>query len=284
MEKTLTAPSKPRCADSPSTLESLISEWIAKLAVNAGAALDAKTQAVYCSIWREGLSDLSSAVLLAAFRKTLRECPYWPVKVADIRKHVTRAIQNETDDAAEMAWKCVLEIRRVHWCPDVPGPFNRTIANLTERVRQAARSAGIWRDFTASEYENGALHTWAKKRFFESFLSWGERDGDKFLLPDGEAKKLLIEFAETKALPWTKPKEAPQLPAEERLRIADQLAEAARQVIAEADDKRHTITVSDGDREAFRKQAERIKALYPDSKTSDPVLLQFVQERKTVNT
>jgi hypothetical protein len=276
MEKTLTPPSKQRCADSPPTIESLVSEWVAKLAINAGQSLDAKTQAVYCSIWLEGLSDLPPAVLLAAFRKTLRECPYWPVKVADIRKHVTRAIQNETDDAAERAWQAVLEIRRCHWSPDVPGPFNRALANLTERVRQAARAAGIWRDFTASEYENGAMHTWAKKRFFESFLAWGERDEDNFLLPDGEVKKLLIRCAESKAI---EPKliPAPKQPPEERLRVADALASAAREVIAAYKPKETLVTVSDETRLAVRQQAELIRRKYPDSKTP-PELQRFILE------
>src|SRR5690348_4939558 len=133
MEKMLTAQLKPRCADMRPTPESLIREWVAKLAVNAGASLDAKTQAVFCSIWGEGLGDLSPSVLEAAFRKTLRECPYWPVKVADIRKHVSCAVSNATDEAAEQAWRRVLEIRRVHWSPDVPGPFNRAFAALSER-------------------------------------------------------------------------------------------------------------------------------------------------------
>src|SRR5437879_2554551 len=109
---TLTKPSQSRCREPRLTLGDLIDEWLPKLAVNAGAALDAKTQAVYRSIWLEGLGDLSLSVLRAAFQKTLRECKYWPVKVADIRQHVTHAIQNETSDAAEMAWRKVLEIRR----------------------------------------------------------------------------------------------------------------------------------------------------------------------------
>jgi hypothetical protein len=275
MEKTLTAPSKQRCADSPPTLESLISEWVAKLAVNAGASLDGKTQAVFCSIWLEGLSDLSPAVLLAAFRKTLRECPYWPVKVADIRKHVAHAVSNATDEAAEKAWSRVLEIRRVCWNPDIPGLFDRAVSALTERVRCAARAAGVWRDFTESEWESGALHTWAKKRFFESFNSWGEREQDKFLLPEGETKKLLIEFAETKALPAPKP--APQLPPEERLRVADELAAAAREVLATYKPKEHLVTVSDETRKAYRQQAELIRRKYPDSKTP-PHLQRFIVE------
>jgi hypothetical protein len=243
MEKTLTAPSKRQCADSQ-PIQDLIKEWVAKLAVNAGASLDAKTQAVFCSIWLEGLSDLSPGVLLAAFRKTLRECPYWPVKVADIRKHVTHAVSNATGEAAEKAWEHVLEIRRVHWNPDIPGPFNRALAGLSERVKQAARAAGVWRDYTESEWESGSLHTWAKKRFFESFNAWGEREQDKFLLPEGEVKKLLIEFYKSKSLLPAPKQEV--MPPEERLRVADELADAARKVIG------------------IRKQAERRGPITPE--------------------
>lgn len=196
MGKTLTAPSRQRCADTPQTIECLVSEWVAKLAVNAGAALDAKTQAVYCSIWLEGLSDLTPDVLLAAFRKVLKEAVYpWPIKVADIRKHVTRAESNASADAAERAWQHVLDIRRRYWNPDIPAPLHRALAALPERVRQAARASGVFRDFTEYEYAHGALHTWAKKQFLESFAAYGEREQDAFLLPDGEIKNLLTEAA-----------------------------------------------------------------------------------------
>ncbi len=181
-------------------LDSLISEWVAKLAINAGVALDAKTQAVYCSIWREGLSDLSPEVLLAAFRKTLRDCVYWPVKVADIRKHVFQAESNATGEAAEKAWQRVLECRSLYWNPDLGG-FTRGMPKLPERVQQAARAAGVWRDFSTVE----DLHVWAKKRFVESFIAWGESERDKFLLPDGNIKNLLTQFSNTKALPAPQP-------------------------------------------------------------------------------
>jgi hypothetical protein len=203
-----------------------------RFALNADKELDADAIGLYESLWLEGFSDLSDSCLVAAFRKTIQSAKFWPVKIADVREHVSSAVSRSTDEASEKAWERVLEIRRVHWCPDIPGPFNHALAGLSERVRCAARASGIFRDFTESEYENGALHTWAKKRFFESFNSWGEREQDKFLLPEGETKKLLIEFAETKALPWAKPKEAPTLPPEERLRVADELAAAARQVLA----------------------------------------------------
>jgi hypothetical protein len=190
-------PSPSPCRELRLTLADLIDEWLPKLAVNAGAALDAKTQAVYRAIWLEGFADLSPEVLRAAFQKTLRESVYWPVKVADIRKHVTSAASNATDEAAEKAWQRVLDIRRVQWSPDAPGGFYGQPPRLPERVAQAARAAGVFRDHESIE----SLHVWAKKRFVESFTAYGEMEQDKFLLPDGEIKNLLAEFSETKALP-----------------------------------------------------------------------------------
>jgi hypothetical protein len=262
MEKTLMKRLQSQCKPPQSTTAGLIDEWLPKLAVNAGAALDAKTQAVFRAIWLEGLGDLPSDVLRAAFQKTLRECAYWPVKVADIRKYVTHAESNATSLAAEDAWQRVLEIRRVHWNPDIPGPFDRAIAGLSERVRQAARAAGVFRDFTAEEFQKGGLHTWAKKRFIELFLAWEQ---DQFLVSDEEAKKLLIEVAETKALPWIKPKKEPQLPAEERLRIADQLAAEARKVLGlrQPDAGPYQVKDTPERREELQRQAELIKARYP---------------------
>jgi hypothetical protein len=282
---TLTKPSQSPCTEPPLTPVELIEEWLPKLAVNAGAALDAKTQAVYRTIWIEGLGDLSLQVLRAAFQKTLRECAYWPVKVADIRKHVTRAENTAIDEVAEEAWARILEIRRLHWNPDLPGPLDRALARLSDRVRQAARAAGIFRDFTAPEFEKGALHTWGKKRFVESFIAYGELRQDEFLLPDGEIKNLLSEFAQTKMLrapsqDWSKCRSrgeayreqlatqgAPDLLPEQRLRIADELAAAARKLLDQA--PRHVVTVSDQTREAIRRQAEIIKSRYPTSDTPE---------------
>jgi len=106
------------------------------------------------------------------------------------------------------------------------------LSRLPERIRHAVRAANIFREFTESEFESGALHAWAKKRFVESFTAYGELERDEFLLPDGEIKNLLAGCADLKALPASRPAELPKLPAEERLRVADELAEAAKRVIA----------------------------------------------------
>lgn len=272
----------------PKSSDSLIREWLFRFGVNFE-----KDAAPILPVWLESFGGIDAAVLEKLFVRALQVCKFFP-KVAEILEPLHTAEKVAVPEAAAKAWEHVLEIRRVYWNPDIPGPFDRALAQLSERVRTAARACGVFREFTAEEYESGALHTWAKKRFIESFLAWEELQKDQFLLPDGEVKDLLADAAETKALPAPKisfeelhmrgfehcarlKQSTPELSPEARLLVADQLAEAARQVIARDDAKRRTITVSDGDREAFRKQAERIKALYPESKTTDPVLLQFVR-------
>jgi hypothetical protein len=152
---------------------------------------------VFVGVWMEGFADLADSVLEAAFRKTLKTAKYWPVKVADVREHVSRAESNATAETAQKSWERVLEIRCRYWNPDIPGPFDRALAALPERIRQAARASGVFRDVESAD----DLHVWAKKRFLESFTAYGEREQDAFLLPDGEIKNLLADFSTTKALP-----------------------------------------------------------------------------------
>jgi hypothetical protein len=42
---------------------------------------------------------------------------------------------------------------------------------------------------------------WARKRFIEAYIRYGELQQEQFLLPDGELKNLLADVAQTKALP-----------------------------------------------------------------------------------
>lgn len=138
---------------------------------------------------------MDAAILERLFSQALRTCKFFP-KVSEILEPVATAEANAAPEAAEKAWVRVMEIRRVDWNPDIPGPFSRAIAGLSERVRQAARAAGVFRDFESVE----ALHTWAKKRFVESFIAYGELEQDRFLIPNGELRELLADAAQ-KLLP-----------------------------------------------------------------------------------
>jgi len=170
--------------------DALIREWLFRFGVE-----HEKDVAPLLPLWLEAFAGMDAQILERLFSRALRSCKFFP-KVSEILEPLTSAEQNAAPSAAEEAWKRVLEIRRVHWNPDIPGPFDRAVARLSERVRQAARAAGVWRDFESVE----ALHTWAKKRFVESFITWGELERDQFLLPDGEVCDLLAE-ASQKFLP-----------------------------------------------------------------------------------
>lgn len=194
----LTMRSPQRCEDGPKTLESVITDWILKLALNAGAPLDAKTQAVYKSLWLDGLSDLTPTQAEAAFRKVLRECTYWPVKIADIRKHIAHAEETAEALAAEEAWIVALNFRRRYWRFDLPGQLASDAPKLPERIDQSMRAAGVCVDYEDSDQ----LHVWVKKRFIEYFLAWTDMEEDgKFLLPQGELREMLTSLGQAKALP-----------------------------------------------------------------------------------
>jgi hypothetical protein len=143
---------------------------------------------------------MDAAILDRLFSRALRRCKFFP-KVSEILEPLASAQINAAPEAAEEAWERVLEIRRADWNPDIPGPFRCALARLSDRVRQAARAAGVFRDFESVD----ALHTWAKKRFVESFVAYGEREQDQFLLPGAELKDLLADVAEKKALPPVSP-------------------------------------------------------------------------------
>ena len=168
-----------------------------KLAINAGAPLDAQTQKVYADLWCQGLSDLSADVAEAALQKTLRECTYWPVKVADIRKHVTHSEDTATILQAEQAWQTALDYRRRYWRFDLPGQRASYAPKLPERIEQSMHTAGVCVDYEDSDQ----LHVWCKKRFIEHFLAWTEMEKEgKFLLPQGELREMIFALGQTKTL------------------------------------------------------------------------------------
>jgi len=139
---------------------------------------------------------MDTQTLESLFRKALRTCKFFP-KVADILEYVEHAKEAATSEAAEIAWEQVLDIRRTAYNPDMPQYLDRTLSRISERIRRAARAAGVFREHETVE----ALHVWTKKKFVESFLSWDEDSEALNLLPDGEIKNLLTDWAETKALP-----------------------------------------------------------------------------------
>jgi hypothetical protein len=171
--------------------DALIREWLFRFGVE-----HKEDVAPRLPLWLEAFSKIEPTILERLFNRTLKTCRFFP-KVSEILEPLENAEKKAAPEAAEESWQRVLEIRRVHWNPDIPAPFHRAVAGLSDRVQQAARAAGVFQDFESVE----ALHVWAKKRFVESFIAYGEREHDAFLLPAGEIRDFLLGIAEQKALP-----------------------------------------------------------------------------------
>lgn len=172
-------------------MDALIREWLFRFGVE-----HKEDVAPRLPLWLEAFGAMDATILERLFKRAFRTHKFFP-KVSEILEPVENAKKKAAPTAAEEAWQRVLEIRRVDWNPDIPAPFHRAVATLSDRVQQAARAAGVFRDFESVE----ALHTWAKKRFVESFIAYGEREQDAFLLPAGEIRDFLLGIVEQKALP-----------------------------------------------------------------------------------
>lgn len=181
----------------PLNKNALVREWVTRFALNAGAALDATALGVFTAMWEDAFSDLSYQVLESALRKTLQICKFWPVKVADIREHIDSTKETALAEAADLEWQKVLTLRRLHYNPDMPQHLARHVRGLSERTQSACRASGVFREFESTEQ----LHTWAKKRFVESYLAWETLEQGQFLLPEGELRNLIADLAKTKAIP-----------------------------------------------------------------------------------
>jgi hypothetical protein len=173
----------------------LIREWLFRFGVE-----HREDVAPRLPLWLETFGAIDAATLEKLFVRAFRTCKFFP-KVSEILEPLQRTKEAATPEAAEIAWSRVLEVRRTRWSPDAPGGFYGGAPQFSERIQSACRAAGVFREFTSEEFENGALHTWAKKKFIESFLAWEALEKDQYLLPDGEIKNLLIDAAQAKALP-----------------------------------------------------------------------------------
>jgi len=191
MENKLARTSPSKTQGRSDSTELLIKEWLWKFGANYKEDV-----APLLPVWLEAFDGIKPEVLVSLFGRALKTCKFFP-KVSEILEPIRKAEETATPEAAEQAWQRVLEVRRLHWNPDIPAPFQRALATLTDRERQAARAAGVFQDFESVE----ALHTWAKKPFVESFIRYDELERDGHLLPEGEIKNLLQSVGTEKALP-----------------------------------------------------------------------------------
>ncbi len=219
------------------------------------------------AIYDELLVDLAPDQLDAACRAASPKCTFLPTP-AEIRAQIDGAMETATEQAAEVEWGRVLDLRRLYWSPDLEGGFSRGMPKLSERVQQAARASGVFRDFESVD----GLYVWAKKRFVESFVAYGELEQDGFLLPDGEIKDLLAEFSQAKALP------APQYYFEDLHLRGLEYAERTKGLAPSLEPLERTpirktppVIDFEGRRAVLQRQAEMIRKKYANSTLADKV-------------
>lgn len=254
--------------------DSLISDWLMRLALNSGVALEPGTRAVYVKLWTESFADLDDAKLNAAFQKTLLTWGSEFGKVGklptlgDIRGHLDATAKKELASRADLEWQKLLDyIRRYFWAD---GPWQHKAPKLPEKVWVSCNAAGgfAW----LNECSRDDL-VWAKKRFVESYIAWEEMKKDQWLLPEGTLRNLLLEASSERALlpgpaadseDWLPPVVPSQIAPQYTPDVAKQRAATvdmsnAKTITAE------TMVVKDPNRMEFlRQQAEKMKAKYPN--------------------
>jgi hypothetical protein len=186
--------------ETPKLLDSTVREGLFRLCELYGREVNP----VWVSLWTENLSGLSPKVVRRAFAELEKEfmptaaCPF-PTP-AHLLKFVTHIKGNTVNSEAELAWEQVVRLRRTEWNPDMPDHFQRVFTKLPTQIQQACRASGI---FAQPDLDPDQIHVWAKKKFLEAYVRWGENAANAFLLEDGPLKEALTELAKTKALPET---------------------------------------------------------------------------------
>jgi hypothetical protein len=150
-------------------------------------------------LWLEAFQSMNPEILEKLFIHAFKTCKFFP-KVSEIIEPIQTAKEVSVPEAAERAWQQLLALRRSEWNPDMPNRLKDSLSKKSDRFQCAARSAGVFRDFESVD----DLHTWAKKRFVESYISYDEREQCKYLLPEGEIRNMLSVLAEKKMLPGPK--------------------------------------------------------------------------------
>ena len=190
-------PSKQCSPDtSNSDKRELISQWVVRFALNADKPLTAKEQAVCCSTWEEGFSDVDPARLKAAFIACLRSHTFKTIPtIGDLRRHLTKAEADANTLSAEKKWQQVLDYIRIFYSPDLG--LDRKAPQIGERTMSAIQAAGGIRWIYECDREQ---LVWCKKSFIESYLAWDHLEKGHFLLPQGPVKDAFGAIAELKSL------------------------------------------------------------------------------------
>ena len=130
----------------------------------------------------------------AAFDMAEKQLKFWPTP-AEVLGFISIAEDNAAEEKAAQKWNEVRQYIREDYHPDLKNHSGRPIS---ERTRRAIKAAGGLAYLSECVADNLVF---ARKRFIESYLRWDELEQGKFLLPEGEVKRVLSEAAERLNIP-----------------------------------------------------------------------------------
>jgi hypothetical protein len=179
---------------------------------NAGLTPTAAQASAIAALWRDGFEDVAVDRLRAAFVACLRTHSYKNIPtVGDVRQHLLKAETNTSQFEAEQRWSRVREYLRLYYSADgiqikryIPDCPHRgcdcpsAAPRITPRSDHAIRAAGGLEWINECSLED---LQWAKKRFIEDYIVWGEMDKDQFLLPEGPIREQFSRLADMSTAP-----------------------------------------------------------------------------------
>ena len=155
------------------------------------------------NLWVIVFADVPPHQVEAAFDKAERQLKFWP-SPAEVFGLISAAENKIGKEEAEQKWQQVREYIRVFYSPDIP-PRDRDYEDgrkqnaprITERTQRAIDAAGGLAYLSDCD---GESLQWAKKKFIEQYIRWGELKKDENLLPSGQVRDLLGDIAKTKMI------------------------------------------------------------------------------------
>jgi hypothetical protein len=158
---------------------------------------------VMVKLWLNVFADVPPHQVEAAFDKAERQLKFWP-SAAEVLGFISTVENKMGQEQAEQKWQQVRDYIRICYSPDIP-PRDHDLEDgrkqnaprITERTQRAINAAGGLAYLSDCDRES---LQWAKKKFIEEYIRWGELKKDENLLPTGEVRDLLGEVAETKTV------------------------------------------------------------------------------------
>lgn len=158
---------------------------------------------VMVKLWLNVFADVPPHQVEAAFDKAERQFKFWP-SPAEVLGFISTVENKMGQEQAEQKWQQVRDYIRICYSPDIP-PRDHDLEDgrkqnaprITERTQRAINAGGGLAYLSDCDRES---LQWAKKKFIEQYIRWGELKKDEDLLPSGQVRDLLGDVAKTKIM------------------------------------------------------------------------------------